>query len=270
MEYTLGHYQDKEYINYIDEDGKVCDNLHYFSIDVLSGAFQKIMFTEDGIPKVGGFTANMTVHYIKKKELDCKYMLFVPIPRPTNKFMFTFIYLDKDRNLLDYYVDDSLLDFLYFKQKYKDILCEGNIWDLPYNNIKEHFCPHPTTGFGIEIDGKELEFGDVLLSKDFDIFEDEFRKECIEDLHVSYYLLELCTYMKNPAWKITFYDYSDNIIKRYQYRHKGKTKEELQKNGINVTADYEQYGGLGFVKNLHNAHLFHKSKEANRTDELEL
>ena len=54
MEYTLGHYQDKEYINYIDEDGKVCDNLHYFSIDVLSGAFQKIMFTEDGIPKVGG------------------------------------------------------------------------------------------------------------------------------------------------------------------------------------------------------------------------
>ena len=70
MKYTLKHYDDKEYIEY-EHDGKVYDNMHYFSVNVLTDSFKEIM------SQVGGFSANMTTRYIEEKNKCFSFCLFV-------------------------------------------------------------------------------------------------------------------------------------------------------------------------------------------------
>lgn len=184
--------------------------MHYFSVNVLTDSFKEIM------SQVGGFSADMTTRYIEEKKLKCNYMYFVPLPQQTNDFLFAYLYLDKDKNLLSFELDNNVGHFLYFKDKYKDILRYGVSYDIPYEKIRSLICNHCSVDFGFEVDGKKVELGDLLVSKDFSIFNEKYRASFNTDL-LYYTMLLKVDFENNPILELTFYDKDSNSIKEYQY-----------------------------------------------------
>lgn len=211
MKYTLKHYEDKEYIEYENDNDVVYDNIHYFSVNVLTDSFKGIM------SQVGGFATNMTTRYIEEKKLKCNYMYFVPLPQQTNAFLFAYLYLNKEKKLLGFELDNNVGHYLYFKEKYKDILRYGVVYDLPYKQIQQLICNHCSVDFGFEVDGKKIELGDLLVSKDFSIFNDKYRKLFIDTFGVVYYVMKVTLdFENNPVLELTFYDKNSNSIKESQ------------------------------------------------------
>lgn len=210
MKYTLKQFEDKNYIEYENDRGVVYDNIHYFSVNVLTDAFKKIM------SDVGGFSADMTTRYIEEKNLDCNYIYFVPLPQQTNAFLFAYLYLDKKRQLLEFELDNNVGHFLYFKDKFKGIERYGVSYNLPYEKIRSYIYNHCSVDFGFEVDNKKIELEDLLVSKDFSIFNEKYRKSFNEDL--SYYTMQLkLDFENNPVLVLTFYDKKEDSIKEYQY-----------------------------------------------------
>lgn len=174
-------YGNREYIQYTIKDDNIMqfDNAHYARIDVTSDEFKKAM------ENVGGFCANVTTrHIIELKEQtdkDVTSVMLCCIPQETNEFVFYFVYLDQDDNIIDILKDNNCYDYKYLTHKLRHAVTEtGMIYDLEgnekFNGITEHICPHPSADFGIIIDGKQVTYDDILLYPDTDIFKKDIRE----------------------------------------------------------------------------------------------
>lgn len=45
--------------------------------------------------------------------------MLVAVPQATNSFLFNFVYLDKNKQLLKYYKDSDCMDYIYFRKKFE-------------------------------------------------------------------------------------------------------------------------------------------------------
>lgn len=181
MEIRTKQYKDKIYLEYEhqEENGKhmLFTNAEYFMFDVKSEEYQDIM------AKTGGFVANMTSRYIKEKHLDCSYIMLCCIPQEYNDYLFEFLYLDKDRNILNYMKDDNPYDYEYFKDKFKNCtVATGMVYDLEniesFSKITKQISPISSPKFPFTVDGKDLDWHDSIFCPEyfnFSIFTQETR-----------------------------------------------------------------------------------------------
>jgi hypothetical protein len=151
---------DKQYLIYIDGEKPIVDNGHYFQVNLLDDEVKEILNS------TGGFCANCTWRHIKEKNLqDVTTLLFCPIPQGNNLFMFSIVYLSSDMIIRDFIYDNNLYDFLYFKDKFPNVV--GSIFDLrkipSLNQITKEFKT-PTPDFNIFVDGKSICFEDNFIS----------------------------------------------------------------------------------------------------------
>lgn len=181
MEIRTKQYKDKMYLEYEyqEESGKhmLFTNAEYFMFDVESEEYKNI------ISKTGGFVANVTSRYIEENKLDCSYIMLCCIPQEYNDYLFEFMYLDKDKNILKYMKDDNPYDYDYFKSKFKNCTVEtGMVYDLeniePFSEITKQVSSVSSPKFPFTVDGKDLEWNDSIFcpeNSDFSIFAEETR-----------------------------------------------------------------------------------------------
>lgn len=181
MEIRAKQYKDKVYLEYEhqEESGKhmIFTNAEYFMFDVESEEYKNIM------SKTGGFVANMTSRYIEENKLDCSYIMLCCIPQEYNDYLFEFLYLDKDKNILRYMKDDNPYDYEYFKDKFNNCTVEaGMVYDLEniesFSEITKQFSPVSSPKFPFTVDGKNIEWDSRLFlpeNSDFSIFVEETR-----------------------------------------------------------------------------------------------
>ncbi len=181
MEIRTKQYKDKVYLEYEhqEESGKhmFFTNAEYFMFDVESDEYKYIM------SKTGGFVANVTSRYIEENKLDCSYIMLCCIPQEYNDYLFEFLYLDKDKNILRYMKDDNPYDYEYFRDKFKNCTVEaGMVYDLEniesFSKITEQVSPISSPKFSFTVDGKNIEWDSRLFlpeSPDFSIFTEEKR-----------------------------------------------------------------------------------------------
>ena len=153
--------------------------------------------------------------------------------------------MGKDKKLLGFELDNNVGHFLYFKEKYKDILRYGVVYDLPYKQIQKLICQHASTDFGFEVDGKKIELGDLLVSKDFSIFNDKYKKSFIDTFGVVYFIMKVTLdFENNPVLELTFYDKDSNSIKEYQYYDDDTAENEIYHVNLPL-------GTLRVLKDMH-------------------
>lgn len=176
MKFELKSYKGNNYIEYKDEEKNITfNNAEYFMFDVTSEIFKDIMHA------TGGFTANMTTRFIKEKGLNnIKYIMLCCIPQPFVDFVFHFVYLDENKNILEYMEDNNYFDYDYFKKKFNDcIVEEGFIYDLieiqSLNNLTKEFCLNPSISFDFKVEGKDVHFEDTFISYDFSFFKEDIK-----------------------------------------------------------------------------------------------
>lgn len=181
MEIRTKQYKDKVYLEYEhqEENGKhmLFTNAEYFMFDVESEEYKNIM------SKTGGFVANVTSRYIEENKLDCSHIMLCCIPQEYNDYLFEFLYLDKDRNILNYMKDYNPYDYEYFKDKFKNCTVEtGMVYDLEniesFSEITKQVSPVSSPKFPFTVDGKDLKWDDLIFcpeSSDFSIFTEETR-----------------------------------------------------------------------------------------------
>lgn len=175
MEFTLKDYKGHKYIEYNDEkNGKHFTNANYFIFD-LNEEFDEIMSS------TGGFTAEMTTRMIKKLGIPCESIMLCSSPNSNNTFLFQFVYLGHNREVLNIEWDNNYFDYEYFHKKFADcIVEEGCIFDLlQHDSLKEvtKEFKTPTVDFGINIDGKEVAVDDVLVCDDLCFLKDECKEK---------------------------------------------------------------------------------------------
>lgn len=181
MEIRTKQYKDKVYLEYEhqEESGKhmLFTNAEYFMFDVESEEYKNIML------KTGGFVANMTSRYIEENKLDCSYIMLCCIPQEYNDYLFEFLYLDKEKNILKYMKDNNPYDYDYFKNKFKNCTVEaGMVYDLEniesFSKITKQASPISSPKFSFTVDGKDLKWDDLIFcpeNSDFSIFTKETR-----------------------------------------------------------------------------------------------
>lgn len=188
MEFKLKDYKGNKYIEYFDEKRELMfTNAEYFIFDVLSEEFKEIMRT------TGGFVANMTTRHIKENQLDAAYIMLCCIPQEYNNFVFKFVYLDKNYNILTSMYDNNYFDYDYFKKKFSDcIVKEGFIYDLneidTFNDLVKEFNLSPSINFYFKVEGKDISYNDTFKSTDFSIFKEDIRKN-LEKLKAKAFVL---------------------------------------------------------------------------------
>lgn len=182
MEIRTKQYKDKvylEYEHYEEESGKhmLFTNAEYFMFDAESEEYQDIM------KKTGGYVANVTSRYIEENNLDCSYIMLCCIPQEYNDYLFEFVYLDEEKNILRYMKDYNPYDYEYFKDKFKNCIVEtGTVYDLEniesFSEITKQFSPVSSPKFPFTVDGKDMKWDDLIFcpeSPDFSIFTKETR-----------------------------------------------------------------------------------------------
>ena len=181
MEIRTKQYKDKVYLEYEhqEESGKhmLFTNAEYFMFDVESEEYKNIM------SKTGGFVANVTSRYIEENKLDCSYIMLCCIPQEYNDYLFEFLYLDKDKNILRYMKDDNPYDYDYFKDKFKNCTVEtGMVYDLEnvksFSKITKQVSPISSPKFSFTVDSKDLDWNDSIFCPEnfnFSIFTKETR-----------------------------------------------------------------------------------------------
>lgn len=181
MEIRTKQYKDKVYLEYEHQEGNgkrmLFTNAEYFMFDVESEEYKNIT------SKTGGFVANVTSRYIEGNKLDCSYIMLCCIPQEYNDYLFEFLYLDKDKNVLKYMEDDNPYDYEYFKDKFKNCTVEaGMVYDLEniesFSEITKQFSPVSSPKFPFTVDGKNIEWDSRLFlpeNSDFSIFVEETR-----------------------------------------------------------------------------------------------
>lgn len=166
MEIRTKQYKDKVYLEYEhqEESGKhmLFTNAEYFMFDVESEEYKNIM------SKTGGFVANMTSRYIEENKLDCSYIMLCCIPQEYNDYLFEFLYLDKDKNILRYMKDDNPYDYEYFKDKFANCTVEtGMVYNLKniesFSKITKQVSPISSPKFSFTVDGKDLDWNDSIF-----------------------------------------------------------------------------------------------------------
>lgn len=187
--FELCKYEDREYIQYtvsgknVDtgkEESLTFHNAAYVRIDTTCDAFKRLT------DKAGGFYANMTVRHMNKlKEKhgrDVHAILLCCIPQETNRFIFLFVYLDEDDNIMDYQGDDNYFDYEFFRKRLDEtVIREGLVYELEssdkFKAVTDKIVPHPSVYFGIQVGGREIAYEDKLLYKGMDIFKEDTKQE---------------------------------------------------------------------------------------------
>ena len=224
MEFKLKNYNSEySYIEYSNnEEYLVFNNASYFIIDVNSDAYKEI------ISSVGGFVANMTKRYIINNKLEgVSYIMLYCLPQKDNTFLFSFVYLDSDYNILAKEFDNNYFDYEYFKNKFNDCICrEGLIYEL--EEVKLDFCANPSAGFGFEIDGKPFNFDDTFITSDFSIFKEDFRNSILSFGAESISFKLKCNCLNFDGLVGYIYDKDGNALVNYQCHHNLKTLDEYK------------------------------------------
>lgn len=219
------HTDGREYIQYTitnpnDRHDTVFHNAAYARIDTTSREFKEL--TKD----IGGFYANMTTRRIRNikdnGKGDTAFILLCCIPRETSRFLFLFAYLDKDENILDTQADDNWFDYEFFYVRLKPaIVKEGLVYNLEKHaclkSITDQIHPHPSMGFGVTIEGKDVQYGDTLYCKNFtDILNREIADR-LRKLGGKYITLEFdCSPINFIHLACTIMDGNNKPIKDYQ------------------------------------------------------
>lgn len=176
MQCVSKRYNDsRSYLEYSNEHN-VFTNAEYFMFDVKSEIFAEIMRA------VGGFTANMTTRYIKENNLDVRYIMLCHVPQESNRYIFRFVYLDENKNILAQEGDDNPFDYEYFKEKFKDCTVkEGFIYELEseesLKELTKDFNPAPKTTCYFKVEGRDVNFTDTLVADDTFFFVEEMREK---------------------------------------------------------------------------------------------
>jgi len=172
-------YGNKNYIEYKDEESElVFNNASYFMFDVTSKTFHDIMSS------TGGFVANVTTRYMKEHNIDAAYIMLCTVPQEYNDYLFKFVYLDKNMNILklDPQWDNNYFDYAYFRKKFSDcIVKEGLIFELEQidslQELTNLFYPNPSTDFNFQIDGRNVSFNDIFVYNGIGVFKDSIQEE---------------------------------------------------------------------------------------------
>lgn len=180
LNFELADYNGRKYIKYryTDTDNKVCEdytNMEYVVIDVKCEKFIEIM------SRTGGFVANMTTRLFEKEKLDVYYMMLVAIPQATNSFLFNFVYLDKNKQLLKCYKDSDCMDYIYFKKKFESCtVSRGSVYDLDFDFLKKQISSNVTTDFNLVIGGRPVTKEDTIIFNDGSICLHEYEKDDVK------------------------------------------------------------------------------------------
>lgn len=266
--FELKSHGDREYIQYTIKNDETMqfDNIHYVKIDVTSDEFKNTM------QNVGGFCANMTTRHIaemkEKTKKDITTIMLCCIPQETNEFIFCFTYMDQDDNIIDMMKDNNYYDYKYLTYKLRHAVTEiGMVYDLEddkkYDAVTKLICPHPSTGFGIDINGKPITYDDILIYPDTDIFKKDIR-ENLAGLGANAVRFEFDYDIINDIHlKGTVPDRNDGYIKYYQaesgiedideYIEKMKQKYDEGFSIKNVsTGPFEIRVDVGFLRKIAN------------------
>lgn len=180
LNFELADYNGRKYIKYryTDTDNKVCEdytNMEYVVVDVKCEKFIEIM------SKTGGFVANMTTRLFEKEKLDVYYMMLVAIPQATNSFLFNFVYLDKNKQLLKCYKDSDCMDYIYFRKKFESCtVSRGSVYDLDFDFLKNQISSNVTTDFNLVIEGRPVTKEDTIIFNDSSICLHEYEKDDVK------------------------------------------------------------------------------------------
>lgn len=221
MKIEVKKYDEKRsYLEYND-NGKIFTNARYFMFDIGSGTYEDCL-------SCGGYFANMTWRHIQKLNLDTvKYIMLCCIPQKNAaNYIFYFVYLDRDLNIQNHIIDNNFYDFNTFYNKFKNLIVrEGFVYELEsissLNNITKQFCYSPTANFGFAIDGKQIQFDDILVYKnvDLDIFKEELRAN-LKRVNAKDMIMQLDTNPWSSESSFNFLcnilDENGNVIKEYQ------------------------------------------------------
>lgn len=155
------------------------NNAEYFTFDVKSETFAEIMHC------VGGFTANITTRYIKENNLDARYIMLCCVPQESNRYIFRFVYLDENKNILAQEGDDNPFDYEYFRDKFKECTVEsGMIYELEsvesLKALTKDFNPAPKTTCYFQVEGRDVSFSDKLVATDMFFFKDYMQEKLKE------------------------------------------------------------------------------------------
>lgn len=226
MEFKLKTYKNHNYIEYIDENfKKSLNNAEYFVIDVTSETFKEIM------SHTGGFVANMTTRYIKEKNLNTiKYIMLSFIPLENVEMLFEFVYLDEDKNILDYMVDSNGYDYYYFRDKFEECTIEkGFIFDLldikSLEPLTKNIC-NSLPKFNIEVEGNDIKFGETYFCSNYNFLKDNII-DILKKLDVKGILFTLnFSVMNGFCFKGKFLTQDNEYVLEYQLESGIKDEEE--------------------------------------------
>lgn len=275
MQYYLKDYvNEKEgtqgkYLEYYDEkSGKKFTNAEYFIFDTICDDFKHIMH------HTGGFIAGMTTRMIEKLNIPCESIMLCQTPSDNNTFLFQFVYLGKNREVLNVEWDNNYFDYEYFKKKFSACIIEqGYVFDLLKYDYLEKVTKEfktPTVHFGIKVDGEEITANDVLVCKDLCFIKEEYVEQMREH-GVAYAELRFEFDCLNSAhFKVQFVKEDDSLLPKYQALLNCKTIEEFQENYDERDADfysepYETTASLSIIRQLAD-HLELKEKEEPQED----
>ena len=170
-------YNKYTYLTYGDGD-VTFTNADYFTINTQSKSYKDIM------DHTGGFVADMTSRHIKNNHLDCSSIMLCCLPQEYNDFLFAFVYLNDQNNILDCQYGNNPNDYLYFKKKFSDCISKkGKVYDFLYKKsfreITKDVCLQSSPEYSITVDGKHITEDDILFCPEknaFSLYADEIKE----------------------------------------------------------------------------------------------
>lgn len=262
MQYNLKDYVNekdgiqRKYLEYYDkESGKRFTNAEYFVFDTICEDFNAIMSS------TGGFTANMTTRMIEKLNIPCESIMLCQTPSDDNTFLFQFVYLGENREVLHVEWDNNFFDYEYFRKKFSDCVIEqGCVFDLLKYDYLEKVTKEfktPTEHFGIKIGGEEIHADDVLVCKDLCFIKKEYVEQ-MKGYRVDHAELEFAFDPLNSThFKVVFVKEDGSFLPKYQALLDCKTVEEFREEYSERDEDfyskpYEVNVSVSIVRQLAN------------------
>ena len=199
--------------------------MKYFVIDTKCSTFLDIM------SKTGGFIANITSRLFEKENLDVAYMMLVALPQSTCNFLFDFLYLDENKQVLKKLIDNNYSDFSFFKKKFKS--CITN-WGSVYNFLKKQISDTVSTDFDLIVEGRPITKEDTIIVNKANVRLNDFEAHCLAKLgiDIDHYEFKLAfggiVFMHLSGVAVTT---TGDVVKDYQidssYVELGITTDEL-------------------------------------------
>lgn len=182
--YTAKNGKVYDYVKYkyTNTETKACEefnNMECFVIDTKCPAFLDIM------SKTGGFIADITSRLFEKENLDVAYMMLVALPQSTCNFLFDFLYLDENKQVLKKLVDNNYSDFSFFKERFKSCITDrGSVYDLNYDFLKEQISDTVSTDFDLIVEGRPITKEDTIIVNKANVRLNDFEAHCLAKLGV--------------------------------------------------------------------------------------